>query len=211
MLRRFRPRLTFANVVSVIALFVALGGGAYAAFHLPKNSVTSRNIKNGQVKTPDLASGAVNGGKIAQNSVASGQIVNGQVQSSDLAKPDFQSAGLVNDPASSCAGITDQWANEAADGTVGYYRDVQGRVYLEGVAERCGNPASGNTIFVLPAGLKSIDPFTGFPIIDISGAPKALAIDSSGDVSIGSSVAGQRFSLDGVSFRCGPAGQNGCP
>jgi len=31
MLSHFRPRLTFANVTSVIALFVALGGGAWAA------------------------------------------------------------------------------------------------------------------------------------------------------------------------------------
>jgi hypothetical protein len=53
-LRRFRPRLTFANVVSVIALFLALGGGAYAAFHLPKNSVRSKNIVNGQVLGKDV-------------------------------------------------------------------------------------------------------------------------------------------------------------
>ena len=30
-MKRIRPRLSFANVVSVLALFVALGGGAYAA------------------------------------------------------------------------------------------------------------------------------------------------------------------------------------
>ena len=28
---RIRPRVSFANVISLIALFVALGGGAYAA------------------------------------------------------------------------------------------------------------------------------------------------------------------------------------
>ena len=31
MLSRFHPRMTFSNVTSVIALFVALGGGAWAA------------------------------------------------------------------------------------------------------------------------------------------------------------------------------------
>jgi hypothetical protein len=30
-MRRFRPRLTYANAMSTIAVFVALGGGAYAA------------------------------------------------------------------------------------------------------------------------------------------------------------------------------------
>jgi hypothetical protein len=46
-----RPRLTFANVVSCIALFVALGSGAYAATQLPKNSVGSKQIKKNAVKS----------------------------------------------------------------------------------------------------------------------------------------------------------------
>ena len=52
MLARFRSRLTFANVVSPMALFVALGGGAHAmtipqdsvvATQLNKNAVTDRS------------------------------------------------------------------------------------------------------------------------------------------------------------------------
>jgi exoribonuclease II len=38
MLNRIRARLTFANVVSVLALFFALGGSAYAAFVVNSNS-----------------------------------------------------------------------------------------------------------------------------------------------------------------------------
>ena len=43
-------RLTFANVMSVVALFVAIGGVAYAA-GLARNSVKSKQIKAGAVKT----------------------------------------------------------------------------------------------------------------------------------------------------------------
>jgi hypothetical protein len=50
-----RTRLTYANVTATIALFIALGGGAYAAFNLPRNSVESKHIANGQVKAPDVA------------------------------------------------------------------------------------------------------------------------------------------------------------
>jgi hypothetical protein len=50
-----RARLTYANVVSTLCLFLLLGGGAYAAFSLPKNSVKSKNIVDGQVKPVDLA------------------------------------------------------------------------------------------------------------------------------------------------------------
>jgi hypothetical protein len=52
---RIRDRLTYANVVATIALFVALGGGTYAAFNLPRNSVESKHIVNGQVKGGDVA------------------------------------------------------------------------------------------------------------------------------------------------------------
>ena len=52
-MRRIRRHLTYANVISTVCLFLLLGGGAYAAFHLPPNSVKSRQIKNGQVKVAD--------------------------------------------------------------------------------------------------------------------------------------------------------------
>src|SRR5437762_13538429 len=54
-MHRIRSHLTYSNVMVTILAFIVLGGGAYAAFHLPKNSVRSRNIVNGQVKKQDLA------------------------------------------------------------------------------------------------------------------------------------------------------------
>ena len=51
---RIRSHLTYSNVMVTILAFIVLGGGAYAAFHLPRNSVRSRNIVNGQVKARDL-------------------------------------------------------------------------------------------------------------------------------------------------------------
>jgi hypothetical protein len=35
---RVRPRLTYANVIASLALFIALGGGSYAALQVPKAS-----------------------------------------------------------------------------------------------------------------------------------------------------------------------------
>ena len=43
-MKQLRQRLTFANVVSCIALFVALGGVSYAATQLPKNSVGAKQL-----------------------------------------------------------------------------------------------------------------------------------------------------------------------
>jgi len=48
-----------ALVVALLALIVALGGTGYAATQLPKNSVGSKQVKNGSLKAKDIASGVV--------------------------------------------------------------------------------------------------------------------------------------------------------
>jgi hypothetical protein len=69
-------------VVAVIALFVALGGGAYAAVtHLPKNSVGSNAIKKEGVKTRNYQKGSILGRFIANNQVNTPAIKNGAVSS----------------------------------------------------------------------------------------------------------------------------------
>jgi hypothetical protein len=74
MLTRFKEGLRFANVVSMIALFVALSGGAYAAIKLPANSVKAKNIKSGAVKTAKLANNAVTAPKIKDGEVGNAEL-----------------------------------------------------------------------------------------------------------------------------------------
>jgi hypothetical protein len=49
-LNRSRPRLTYANVVATLCLFILLGGGAYAATKLPKNSVGPKQLRKNAVR-----------------------------------------------------------------------------------------------------------------------------------------------------------------
>jgi hypothetical protein len=58
-----------SNLVGYVALFIALSAGAYAA-GLPKNSVKSKQIKDGQVKMADIAANAVDGSKVADGSLS---------------------------------------------------------------------------------------------------------------------------------------------
>ncbi|HEY1481051.1 MAG TPA: hypothetical protein VGF46_13515 [Gaiellales bacterium] len=49
MLSRIGARLSYANVMATIAVFLALGGGAYAAVTLPRHSVGGDQLKPGAV------------------------------------------------------------------------------------------------------------------------------------------------------------------
>ncbi len=54
-----RERLTYANVMATIAVFVALGGTSYAAVKLAANSVGAREIKAGAVRSSEIENGSV--------------------------------------------------------------------------------------------------------------------------------------------------------
>jgi hypothetical protein len=68
-MKRALPRLTYANVVSTLCLFVLLGGGALAASRLAKNSVGSRQLKKGAVRTAKIADEAVTATKIRRGTI----------------------------------------------------------------------------------------------------------------------------------------------
>jgi hypothetical protein len=48
-MRGLRARMSYANVVATMALFLALGGVGYAATQLPRNSVGSKQLRDGAV------------------------------------------------------------------------------------------------------------------------------------------------------------------
>lgn len=48
-MKKLKGQLTFSNVIACVALFVALGGAAFAATQLPKNSVGTKQLKKGAV------------------------------------------------------------------------------------------------------------------------------------------------------------------
>ncbi len=74
MLGSIQQRLTYANVMATVAVFLALGGGAYAALRLPPGSVGTREMKDGAVTSHKLARGAVNASKVANSSLTGQQI-----------------------------------------------------------------------------------------------------------------------------------------
>jgi len=123
-----RHRLTFANVCSALALFVAVAGGtAYAANTIGSSdvineSLRSEDIKNGEVKTSDLANNAVDTNKILDggvkaadlgaNSVVTTKIGPGEVKNSDLGDN-----SITSDKIAQGAVTSDDVQNNALTGT----------------------------------------------------------------------------------------------
>jgi hypothetical protein len=73
-MHRLHRRLTYSNIVATAALFLALGGGAYAALRVPPNSVGPRQLKSQAVTRGKVADGAINGTKIADASLTGSDI-----------------------------------------------------------------------------------------------------------------------------------------
>lgn len=63
-----------AFVISLVALFVALGGTGYAALRLPRNSVGTIQIRNGAVIAPKIRNGTIVGAKLRNGTVTAGKI-----------------------------------------------------------------------------------------------------------------------------------------
>ena len=66
-MRALRSKLTYANVISTLCLFLALGGGAaVAAGQLGPNSVGSKQLKNGAVTGPKIKRATIEATKLTQ-------------------------------------------------------------------------------------------------------------------------------------------------
>jgi len=68
-LSTLRSKLSYANVMATLAVFIALAGTSVAAVTLTRNSVRSKHIAKGQVKRSDIGRNAVSSAKVANNSL----------------------------------------------------------------------------------------------------------------------------------------------
>lgn len=84
-MKQVRKRLTYANVVSSIALFFVLTGAtAIAANQLGKNSVGSKQIKKNAVTAAKIKKNAVSGAKIKNGAVDGAKVKDGSLTGADI-------------------------------------------------------------------------------------------------------------------------------
>ena len=73
---RLRARLSYANVIATLALFIALGGTSYAVLEIGSgdvvdNSLRSRDIRNGGVLSRDLRDRTIRGRDVRSGTLGS--------------------------------------------------------------------------------------------------------------------------------------------
>lgn len=74
-----------AMLVALLALFVSLGGSAYAGLNLPKNSVGTQQLQSGAVTGAKLHKGAVTKVKIKNGSVTNAKLADGSITNAKFA------------------------------------------------------------------------------------------------------------------------------
>jgi hypothetical protein len=220
--KQIRKRLTYANVMSSIAVFLVLGGAtAIAAGQLGKNSVGSKQIKKNAVTASEIKKNAVTSAKIKANAVTTAKIKNeavtggkvnegtlGTVPSAAIANglAPLEATHLVGTPGEPAFESGSKNApTEASIGfnPVGFYKDHDGIVHLQGVA--IIGPSSVPSLFTLPAGFR---PASGKLIIteqiEESKALIAGSSTSSGGIDLSGKILGtpeKAVVLDGITFR----------
>jgi hypothetical protein len=178
-----------ALVISLIALFVALGGTTYAATSLPANSVGTPQIKNGAVTGSKLnahasVKNAINArtaqnatyAKTAQNATALGGYPASYFALAALEPPHV--IGVTNQP-----GFENGWSSAlgADDEGLSFYKDSWGIVHIQGNAGNV-NPST-TTIFNLPTGYRPAKNLY-FAVYGSGGTAAYVEITSGGDVTV---------------------------
>ncbi len=172
-MNRIRSRLTYANVVATMALFIAVGGAtAFAAVQLKKNSVGTKQIKVGAITGAKVKEGTITGNKIdtatlgtvpsatnAATAVTAGTANVATVASTLLAPEKPHVVGEPGQPPIEEAGLDDEAILEGYE-TEGpsFYKDGEGMVHLQGtVRTKRGPGVTGGqdmAIFTLPPGYR---------------------------------------------------------
>lgn len=85
-MKQIRARLSYANVMSTLAVFLVIGGATAIAAKVPRHSVGPRQLKANAVTTLKIKANAVTNRKIKKNAVTTVKIKEGAVDGAKIAE-----------------------------------------------------------------------------------------------------------------------------
>ena len=206
--------------IGLLALFIALGGTAWAAATIKSNDVVDNSLKSIDLKDGkgvqgvDVAPDSLGGSAVDESSLALGPEAWQPLPLND--------GSLDVDPPGTYCNWTAIGAPQTAPA---YFRDRAGMVHLKGLVRAndgsglpCGGVPTGDlyiTLPGLPAGYRPGNEQWRLAALS-NDKPGRISIDPGGFVLIEPGFptyadAKVWVSLDGLSFRCAPSGEDGCP
>jgi hypothetical protein len=197
MMRKVRERLSYANVIATLALFLALGGVSYAATQLPKNSVGAKQLKKNAVTSSKVKKHTLTGKNI--NLAKLGKVPSASVADTANGLAALEATHVVGTAGQ--PGFLDGTANIPGEEGVnfppaGFYKDHEGIVHLQGFVEvgKGESPIEG-LIFQLPEGFRPA-PGTSvvFPNVEDN---EEISVLGSKTISNGKDLSGDIFANDG--------------
>ena len=145
------PKLTYANVTSTLCLFLLLGGGAaYAASHLGKNSVGTKQLKKNAVSTAKIKKEAVTAAKVKKGTLTGKQInvsTLGTIPNALHADSATNAVNAVNATNFSRFGTTGVVAKSFDNENVQSLADGPGPFHFEGVCVDSDGDQAGDTVY----------------------------------------------------------------
>jgi hypothetical protein len=206
---RLTDKLTYANVMATVAVFIALGGASYAATQpLSKNSVGTKQLKKNAVTTAKIKKEAVTGVKVKKGTLTGKQInasTLGTVPSAQVANglsgaEAVHVVGAPGEPPFAPGGSGLPAFATIPLTPVGFYKDHEGVVHLEGIGKSEGEPP---IVFALPPGDRP--PSGKAQLFGAGSGPVFVAgsnVSSEGkDISGAVIVTGGTAALSGITFR----------
>jgi hypothetical protein len=162
-MKQIRRHLTYANVLSSITAFVVLcGASAFAAGQLGKNTVGTKQLKKNAVTAAKIKKNAITTAKIKGDAVTGAKVNEstlGTVPSATLASSltPHEAVHIVGAPGEPA--FENGAANIPESGLVkllpvGFYKDHEGIVHLQGVAKVGKSVSGAPTVFTLPPGFR---------------------------------------------------------
>ena len=168
--RQIRARLSYANVIASLALFVALGGTATAALTLPRDSVGAVQIRAGAVRSAEIEADAVASSDIRDESITVGDLTPGARSSLDAPRVRVATADGLRFPVCSfslldCADLASirvpagRWLVQAKFSIGGFF----------GIADQCGLVRGDETVLDIAVDL-------GHPVSTANHASEYVAL-----------------------------------
>jgi hypothetical protein len=213
-MKRISRHLTYANVLSSITAFVVLcGATAFAAGHLGKNTVGTKQLKKNAVTAAKIKKNAVTTAKINKDAVTGAKVNESTLEtvpSANLANSlspveATHIVGAPGEPPFENGAANIGVSGEVALLPVGFYKDHDGIVHLQGIG-KVGKSVTGvPTVFTLPPGFRPtagkaaiFEMLNEAPALVFGGSTNLVGLELSGKV-LGNTE--KTIVLEGITFK----------